>query len=89
MSKGIKTSEFWLSVLAWLLAGLGLIFDAVGYTGGMASLVGLGAAGLASAGYSWSRGKVKEAEARKDAAALVAGAATAASAGQPENPPTR
>lgn len=68
-NKGIKTSEFWLSLTALLVAGVLFVLETLGAVDGNGySVVAFVASALSSLGYSWSRGKVKS-------ASILAGAA--------------
>lgn len=63
MKTGYKTSEFWLSLAPWLLAGLALILSATGVLDPetvkwlLGFLVGGGS--LSNIGYAQSRARVK------------------------------
>lgn len=59
MSKGFKSTEFWLSAAA-ALCGLLMSAGVFDDTGTVMKALGLGAAALASAGYSVSRGMAKK-----------------------------
>lgn len=63
MKPGYKTSEFWLTLAPWLLAGIALVLAATGTLDGetvrwlLGFLVGGGS--LSNVGYAGSRGRVK------------------------------
>lgn len=69
MTKGIKTTEFWLSLAAVLLGALATAgaFDAPDMPGWVPKVVGMATAVLASLGYTASRGIVKSADSAKKA----------------------
>lgn len=56
MKAGIKTTEFWLSIAAFVL-GIVITFIPEGHWA--YTIVGGIISALAAAGYSWSRGKAK------------------------------
>lgn len=55
---GYKTTEFWLTFAAVIV---GLALESGAFGGTIMNGLGLAAAALASAGYSWSRGIAKKA----------------------------
>lgn len=75
MKPGWKTTEFWLTLIALLVAGGAFIAGAVGgEESSIGKAIAFAASALAGLGYSWSRGAVKEAEAKKEAVAIANGA---------------
>jgi len=59
MKPGFKTSEFWLAAVASIV-GLVVASGAVEESGTIGKVIGLIVAGLASLGYSVSRGAAKK-----------------------------
>jgi membrane protein implicated in regulation of membrane protease activity len=69
MTSGIKTTEFWLSLLAVILGALatGGLFDSPEVPGWIAKVVGLAVSILATLGYTASRGIVKSTDIKAEA----------------------
>ena len=65
MTPGYKTSEFWLALIAQILAGgaaSGQLPTAAGDNPGWVQLIGLVASAVIPLGYAWLRAQVKKAE---------------------------
>ena len=63
---GIKTTEFWLTIVSHLVAVAALVLSAINPEHQWLGIVGMVQSALAQTGYSASRGKVKASEALKD-----------------------